>query len=635
MAEDARRKLAVLIDADNTSPKVADGLFEEVAKIGEASLRRIYGDFSKGQQAGWEKVLQKHAILAQQQFAYTTGKNSSDIALVIDAMDLLHSGRFDGFCLVSSDSDFTRLAARIREQGIDVYGIGQQKTPESFRQACTRFIFTENFVARAGESPAAGQGGAPADRRGGGADRQGARADGGRRRGLVPARHRRPAAAEPLARVRHPHLRPRRSSATSSTPPAASRSTATQGLPLRPKPGAEAPVTRSGRRAGPGSRRCRSASRCCSTAIGLPAALLLGPMVAGIVFSLAGARPRGAGARLPPRAGARRLMIARILALPVLAEIARGLAGLRRSASLSVTPASAVLGWMLARLRILPGTTAVWGSSPGAASAMTLMSASFGADMRLVAFMQYTRVVIVATLAAVVARVWGDADAGRRRRSAGSPRPTGPGSRRRWRSRSACGGSGRRCALPAGPLLLPLVARGAAAERRAPRRSSCRRCCSPSPTRVDRLGRRAALRPRDGAPRGAGAAGGARLDRLPGGDSAPASPRSSSSSPASIPLTAYLAMSPGGADTVAIIASSTQVDVAFVMAMQTARLLFVLLITGPSSRALADRAHVAARPRLAAVTARPDPLTVPQSAPRISCRREAVRANSKAPSPSG
>ena len=149
----SNRKLAVLIDADNTSPKVADGLFEEVAKIGEASLRRIYGDFSKGQLSGWEKVLARHAILVQQQFAYTTGKNSTDITLVIDAMDLLHSGRFDGFCLVSSDSDFTRLAARIREQGTDVYGIGQQKTPESFRQACTRFIFTENFT-RDADKPA-------------------------------------------------------------------------------------------------------------------------------------------------------------------------------------------------------------------------------------------------------------------------------------------------------------------------------------------------------------------------------------------------------------------------------------------------------------------------------------------------
>jgi hypothetical protein len=146
MAEPRDRRLAVLIDADNASPRIADALFDEIAKIGEASLRRIYGDFSKGQLAGWEKVLARHAILAQQQFAYTTGKNSSDIALVIDAMDLLHSGRFDGFCLVSSDSDFTRLAARIREQGVDVYGIGQAKTPESFRQACTRFVFTENFV---------------------------------------------------------------------------------------------------------------------------------------------------------------------------------------------------------------------------------------------------------------------------------------------------------------------------------------------------------------------------------------------------------------------------------------------------------------------------------------------------------
>jgi hypothetical protein len=139
-------KLAVLIDADNTSSRVADTLFEEVAKIGEASLRRIYGDFSESRLKGWADILARHAILPYQQFAYTTGKNSSDIALVIDAMDLVHSGRFDGFVLVSSDSDFTRLAARIREQGLDVYGIGQAKTPESFRQACTRFIFTENFA---------------------------------------------------------------------------------------------------------------------------------------------------------------------------------------------------------------------------------------------------------------------------------------------------------------------------------------------------------------------------------------------------------------------------------------------------------------------------------------------------------
>jgi Fe-S-cluster formation regulator IscX/YfhJ len=142
-------RLAVLIDADNASARIADGLFEEIAKIGEASVRRIYGDFSSTRSKAWADILAKHAIIPQQQFAYTSGKNASDITLVIDAMDLLHSGRFDGFCLVSSDSDFTRLAARIREQGIDVFGFGEQKTPESFRQACRRFIYTENLLPQA------------------------------------------------------------------------------------------------------------------------------------------------------------------------------------------------------------------------------------------------------------------------------------------------------------------------------------------------------------------------------------------------------------------------------------------------------------------------------------------------------
>jgi uncharacterized LabA/DUF88 family protein len=146
MSEDRSNRLAVLIDADNTSAQIVDGLFEEIAKIGEASVRRIYGDFASTRLKSWTEVLSRHAIIPQQQFAYVTGKNASDIALVIDAMDLLHSGRFDGFCLVSSDSDFTRLAARIREQGSDVYGFGQQKTPESFRQACRRFIYTENLL---------------------------------------------------------------------------------------------------------------------------------------------------------------------------------------------------------------------------------------------------------------------------------------------------------------------------------------------------------------------------------------------------------------------------------------------------------------------------------------------------------
>ena len=150
MADENRlHRFAVLIDADNTSPRIAGGLFEEVAKFGEASVRRIYGDFSSPRLKSWADILQKYAIDPYQQFAYTAGKNASDIALVIDAMDLLHSGRFDGFCLVSSDSDFTRLASRLREQGADVYGFGEQKTPESFRQACRRFIYTENLLPQA------------------------------------------------------------------------------------------------------------------------------------------------------------------------------------------------------------------------------------------------------------------------------------------------------------------------------------------------------------------------------------------------------------------------------------------------------------------------------------------------------
>lgn len=140
-------RLAVLIDAENTSPRIAQRLFEEVATFGEASVRRIYGDFAEERLKGWSSILADHAIIPQQNFALTVGKNGSDIALVIDAMDLLHSGRFAGFCLVSSDSDFTRLAARIREQGLDVFGFGETKTPKSFRQACKRFVLTENLLS--------------------------------------------------------------------------------------------------------------------------------------------------------------------------------------------------------------------------------------------------------------------------------------------------------------------------------------------------------------------------------------------------------------------------------------------------------------------------------------------------------
>ncbi len=143
---DRSPRLAVLIDAENVPPRAAERLFDEIARLGEASVRRIYGDFSEARLKSWAALLPGLAIIPQQQFGNTVGKNASDIALVIDAMDLLHTGRFDGFCLVSSDSDFTRLASRIREQGVDVYGFGEMKTPQSFRQACKLFIYIENLI---------------------------------------------------------------------------------------------------------------------------------------------------------------------------------------------------------------------------------------------------------------------------------------------------------------------------------------------------------------------------------------------------------------------------------------------------------------------------------------------------------
>ncbi|MEM1429442.1 MAG: NYN domain-containing protein [Pseudomonadota bacterium] len=145
MADD-RPLLAVLIDADNTSPQYTREIFDEIATLGEASVRRCYGDFSSQQMRGWSKVTAEYGLVPHHQPANTVGKNASDIALVIDAMDLMHTGRFDGFVLISSDSDFTRLASRIREQGLDVFGIGQRKTPEAFVQACKRFIYLENIT---------------------------------------------------------------------------------------------------------------------------------------------------------------------------------------------------------------------------------------------------------------------------------------------------------------------------------------------------------------------------------------------------------------------------------------------------------------------------------------------------------
>ena len=138
--------LAVLIDADNTSARYAQAIFEEIVKFGEANVRRIYGDFSGARLAKWDKAIQSLAILQHQQRSNTTGKNAADIALVIDALDLMSKGNLDGVCLISSDSDFTRLAQRLREEGLTVYGFGERKTPEAFRNACSRFIYLENVL---------------------------------------------------------------------------------------------------------------------------------------------------------------------------------------------------------------------------------------------------------------------------------------------------------------------------------------------------------------------------------------------------------------------------------------------------------------------------------------------------------
>jgi len=136
-------KLAVLIDADNVPYSNVKGMMEEIAKYGTPTTKRIYADWTRPNAAGWKAVLLEHAITPVQQYSYTTGKNSSDSALIIDAMDLLYTGKVDGFCIVSSDSDFTRLAIRLRESGMRVIGIGEKKTPNSLIAACDRFIYLE------------------------------------------------------------------------------------------------------------------------------------------------------------------------------------------------------------------------------------------------------------------------------------------------------------------------------------------------------------------------------------------------------------------------------------------------------------------------------------------------------------
>lgn len=143
-----KKTIAMLIDGDNAQPSLIKEMLAEVSKYGRATLRRIYGDWTTPNMNGWKTTLQENAIQPVHQFRNTIGKNATDSAMIIDAMDILHSGAVGGFCLVSSDSDYTRLATRIREKGIFVMGIGQQKTPKSFTNACDLFVFAENLVSQ-------------------------------------------------------------------------------------------------------------------------------------------------------------------------------------------------------------------------------------------------------------------------------------------------------------------------------------------------------------------------------------------------------------------------------------------------------------------------------------------------------
>jgi uncharacterized LabA/DUF88 family protein len=148
MTNEQAQKLAVLIDADNAQPSIIEGLLAEIAKYGTASVKRIYGDWTGPHLKSWKEVLLLYSIQPIQQFRYTVGKNSTDAAMIIDAMDLLYTNKFDGFCIVSSDSDFTKLASRIREAGLVVYGFGEKKTPEPFVSACDKFIYTEVLITK-------------------------------------------------------------------------------------------------------------------------------------------------------------------------------------------------------------------------------------------------------------------------------------------------------------------------------------------------------------------------------------------------------------------------------------------------------------------------------------------------------
>lgn len=151
----SQQKLAILIDAENVSAQIIEPLFKEINKLGTASVKRIYGDWTSNQLAQWKPILLPHAIEPKQQFSYTKGKNASDIAMVIDAMDLLHSHKFDAVCLISSDSDFTPLVIRIQQEGINVFGFGQKKSPEPFVNACHQFIYLEDIVNNQVQTPTA------------------------------------------------------------------------------------------------------------------------------------------------------------------------------------------------------------------------------------------------------------------------------------------------------------------------------------------------------------------------------------------------------------------------------------------------------------------------------------------------
>ena len=157
------RNIALMIDGDNAQPSLIAGVLAEAAKHGTITVRRIYGDWTTPQMSGWKKALHSDAIQPQQQFRYTTGKNATDSALIIDAMDLLHSGVVGGFCIVSSDSDFTRLATRIREEGLFVMGVGKPETPKSFINACEVFVSTANIVRGDGSQAAPREPGAGGD----------------------------------------------------------------------------------------------------------------------------------------------------------------------------------------------------------------------------------------------------------------------------------------------------------------------------------------------------------------------------------------------------------------------------------------------------------------------------------------